>query len=83
MAVVVGVLVVGGRVGNRVWPAVGWMAATLFALAGFRNTAEGSSPIGCLLDCTALLGVVAFGVVMVHVVPRGTPVEPAPSSDEA
>ncbi|WP_324290091.1 DUF4436 family protein [Streptomyces antarcticus] len=32
------------------WPALGWMAATLFALAAFRNTAPGSPPIGCLLD---------------------------------
>jgi hypothetical protein len=33
-----------------VWPAMGWMAATLFALVGFRNAAPGSPPIGALLD---------------------------------
>lgn len=31
------------------------MAATLFALAAFRNTAPGSPPIGCLLDYLAFL----------------------------
>jgi hypothetical protein len=33
-----------------VWPAMGWMAATLFALVGFRNAAPGSPPIGGLID---------------------------------
>ncbi len=33
-----------------VWPAMGWMAATLFALVGFRNAAPGSPPIGALID---------------------------------
>ncbi|MFF0739283.1 DUF4436 domain-containing protein [Streptomyces sp. NPDC004111] len=35
------------------WPALGWMAATLFALAAFRNTAPGAPPIGSLLDYLA------------------------------
>ncbi|MEV7414674.1 DUF4436 family protein [Streptomyces sp. NPDC089919] len=38
-----------------VWPALSWMAATLFALAAFRNTAPGSPPIGCVLDWCAFL----------------------------
>ncbi|WP_405446173.1 DUF4436 family protein [Streptomyces erythrochromogenes] len=38
-----------------VWPALGWMAATLFALSAFRNTAPGSPPIGCVLDWFAFL----------------------------
>ncbi|WP_034482832.1 DUF4436 family protein [Actinomadura oligospora] len=38
-----------------VWPALGWMAATLFALAAFRNTAPGTPPFGCLVDYTAFL----------------------------
>ncbi|MFD7028392.1 DUF4436 family protein [Streptomyces sp. NPDC059917] len=38
-----------------VWPALSWMAATLFALAAFRNTAPGSPPIGCVLDWFAFL----------------------------
>jgi hypothetical protein len=40
---------------GMVWPAFGFMAATLFALAGFRNTAPGSPPIGSLLDYLAFL----------------------------
>ncbi|WP_078966705.1 DUF4436 family protein [Streptomyces sp. WM6378] len=38
-----------------VWPAMAWMAATLFALAGFRNAAPGGPPVGCLLDYAAFL----------------------------
>ncbi|MFJ7208053.1 DUF4436 family protein [Streptomyces sp. NPDC098789] len=38
-----------------VWPALSWMAATLFALAAFRNTAPGTPPIGCVLDWFAFL----------------------------
>ncbi|MEU8436618.1 DUF4436 family protein [Streptomyces sp. NPDC029216] len=38
-----------------VWPALSWMAATLFALSAFRNTAPGSPPIGCVLDWFAFL----------------------------
>ncbi|GGV90268.1 DUF4436 family protein [Streptomyces massasporeus] len=56
-----------------VWPALAWMAATLFALAAFRNTAPGTPPIGCVLDWFAffwaeavvalcLIVVVTFGI---------------------
>ncbi|MGT2531935.1 DUF4436 family protein [Streptomyces nojiriensis] len=38
-----------------VWPALAWMAATLFALSAFRNTAPGSPPIGSVLDWFAFL----------------------------
>ncbi|MFD8756095.1 DUF4436 family protein [Kitasatospora sp. NPDC059577] len=38
-----------GRQG-MVWPSLGWMAATLFALIGMRNAAPGSPPIGSLID---------------------------------
>ncbi|MGW7311986.1 DUF4436 family protein [Streptomyces sp. NPDC054854] len=50
------------------WPALGWMAATLFALAAFRNTAPGAPPIGCLLDYIAFLWaetVIAFCLITV------------------
>ncbi|MEX0171276.1 DUF4436 domain-containing protein [Streptomyces sp. LMG1-1-1.1] len=50
------------------WPALGWMAATLFALAAFRNTAPGAPPIGSLLDYIAFLWaetVIAFCLVTV------------------
>lgn len=52
------------------WPALGWMAATLFALAAFRNTAPGTPPIGSLLDYIAFLWaetVIAFCLVTVVV----------------
>ncbi|MGW5778015.1 DUF4436 family protein [Streptomyces sp. NPDC003863] len=52
------------------WPALGWMAATLFALAAFRNTAPGTPPIGCLMDYIAFLWaetVIAFCLVTVVV----------------
>ena len=39
--------------GGVVWPALGWMAATLFALVGLRNAAPGSPPIGSLIDYVA------------------------------
>ncbi|MFE2284523.1 DUF4436 family protein [Streptomyces sp. NPDC059443] len=38
-----------------VWPALAWMAATLFALSAFRNNAPGTPPIGCVLDWYAFL----------------------------
>ncbi|MER5637980.1 DUF4436 family protein [Kitasatospora sp. NPDC002227] len=42
------------RGGNGlVWPSLGWMAATLFALIGMRNAAPGSPPIGSLMDYVA------------------------------
>ncbi|MFE6067494.1 DUF4436 domain-containing protein [Streptomyces sp. NPDC056525] len=52
------------------WPALGWMAATLFALAAFRNTAPGAPPIGSLLDYLAFFWaetLIAFCVVVVVV----------------
>lgn len=66
------------------WPALGWMAATLFALAAFRNTAPGAPPIGSLLDYLAFFWaetLIAFCVIVVVVravraegpPPRGTP----------
>ncbi|MEU3777732.1 DUF4436 family protein [Streptomyces sp. NPDC032472] len=36
-------------------PAMAWMAATLFALSAFRNTAPGTPPIGCVTDWFAFL----------------------------
>ncbi|WP_316520430.1 DUF4436 family protein [Kitasatospora brasiliensis] len=59
-----------------VWPALGWMAATLFALVGMRNAAPGSPPIGSLLDYAAFFWaelLVAVGLTMVVV--RGARIE--------
>ncbi|MFD9690719.1 DUF4436 family protein [Kitasatospora sp. NPDC059146] len=36
-----------------VWPSLGWMAASLFALIGMRNAAPGAPPIGSLMDYVA------------------------------
>ncbi|MER6299613.1 DUF4436 family protein [Kitasatospora sp. NPDC001539] len=54
-----------------IWPALSWMAATLFALVGMRNAAPGSPPIGSLLDYAAffwaeLLVAVGLTMVVVH-----------------
>ncbi|MEW5629238.1 DUF4436 family protein [Streptomyces hydrogenans] len=54
--------------GGRPGPPLGWMAATLFALAAFRNTAPGAPPIGSLLDYLAFFwaeSLIAFCVVVV------------------
>ncbi|MFI6940341.1 DUF4436 family protein [Streptomyces sp. NPDC050418] len=51
-----------------VWAAMSWMAATLFALAGFRNAAPGTPPFGSLIDYAAFLwaeGVIALCLVAV------------------
>ncbi|GAU65833.1 putative membrane protein CrgA [Streptomyces sp. NBRC 110611] len=60
-------LVVGQRRG-LVWGALGWMAATLFALVGFRNTAPGAPPIGVFMDYAAFFWselIIAVSVVYV------------------
>lgn len=56
------------------WPALSWMAATLFALVAFRNAAPGSPPLGVLYDAISffraealivisLVTVVSYGVI--------------------
>nr|WP_307856704.1 DUF4436 family protein [Catenulispora pinistramenti] len=61
------------------WPALGWMAASLFALAAFRNTAPGNPPIGSVLDYAAFLWAEAIIAVCVIVtVVSGNRVEGAP-----
>ncbi|HEX9336173.1 MAG TPA: DUF4436 family protein [Pseudonocardiaceae bacterium] len=54
-----------------VYPALGWMAATLFALVVVRNAVPGSPPIGSLFDYAAFLWAeaviaVSVGGVSVH-----------------
>lgn len=64
-------VIVRNRLG-LVWPALGWMAATLFALAAFRNTAPGNPPIGNVLDYTAFLWAETIvACSLVYVVVRG------------
>jgi hypothetical protein len=53
-----------------VWPALGWMAATLFALVGFRNAAPGLPPIGSLIDYCAFFwaeAIITLSLVLVIV----------------
>ncbi|WP_406864421.1 DUF4436 family protein [Streptomyces sp. HUAS MG47] len=54
-SVLIGAWYLTTRAKGLVWPALAWMAATLFALAAFRNTAPGTPPIGCVLDWFAFL----------------------------
>lgn len=65
IAVATGAWHVLSRRRGLVWPALGWMAATLFAIAGFRNAAPGSPPIGSLIDYLAFFW--AEGVIAVCV----------------
>lgn len=50
LAVLGSARVITRRREGMVWPAMGWMAATLFALIGMRNAAPGAPPIGSLID---------------------------------
>ncbi|WP_327256240.1 DUF4436 family protein [Streptomyces sp. NBC_01244] len=54
-SVLIGAWYVTTRGEGLVWAALGWMAATLFALSAFRNNAPGTPPIGCVLDWYAFL----------------------------
>jgi Domain of unknown function (DUF4436) len=50
LAVLGGARVLAMRHEGMAWAALGWMAATIFALVGLRNAAPGSPPIGSLID---------------------------------
>ncbi|MER5758240.1 DUF4436 domain-containing protein [Streptomyces sp. NPDC002082] len=66
------------------WPALGWMAATLFALAAFRNTAPGTPPIGCLLDYLAFLWAeILIAFCLITVVVAGIRAEREPPAEGA
>ncbi|MFE6777925.1 DUF4436 family protein [Streptomyces sp. NPDC057702] len=70
LAVLIGAWFLLSRRKGLTWPALGWMAATLFALAAFRNTAPGAPPIGSLLDYMAFLWaetLIAFCIITVAV----------------
>ena len=52
---------------GMVWPAFGWMAATLFALVSVRNAAPGSPAIGSLIDYAAFFwaeGIIAASITV-------------------
>jgi hypothetical protein len=66
LCVLAGAWILVSRRRGLVWPALGWMAATVFALAGLRNVAPGAPPIGCLLDYASFFWseiVTAIGLV--------------------
>ncbi|MGW7434645.1 DUF4436 family protein [Streptomyces sp. NPDC054849] len=54
-SVLIGAWYLTTRGEGLVWAALGWMAATLFALSAFRNNAPGTPPIGCVMDWFASL----------------------------
>ncbi|GAA2824754.1 hypothetical protein GCM10010505_56750 [Kitasatospora aburaviensis] len=67
LAVMAGAEVLHRSRQGMVWPSLGWMAATLFALVGMRNAAPGSPPIGSLIDYVAFFwaeGIIAACLVV-------------------
>lgn len=67
-----------------VWPAMGWMAATLFALVGLRNAAPGNPPIGSLIDYAAFFWAEALiALALVATVVAGVAVETQPKKTSA
>ncbi|MGW6690206.1 DUF4436 family protein [Streptomyces sp. NPDC054961] len=84
-SVLLGAWYVTTRRQGLVWPALAWMAATLFALSAFRNNAPGTPPIGCVLDWFAFLWaetvialcVIAVVVTGVHTALRADDTQPA------
>ncbi|SEM24856.1 DUF4436 family protein [Streptacidiphilus jiangxiensis] len=67
LAVLGGAEVLARKRQGFVWPALGWMAATLFALVGLRNAAPGSPPIGSLMDYVAFFwaeGIIAASLAV-------------------
>ncbi len=67
-----------------VWPALGWMAATLFALVGLRNAAPGSPPIGSLIDYAAFFWAEALiAIALVAAVLAGIAVDTQPKKTSA
>ncbi len=76
LAVAAAAVVIGRNRLGLVWPAMAWMAATLFALAAFRGTAPGNPPIGSIIDYTAFLWAEAIVVCsLTYVVVRGVSLE--------
>lgn len=69
-AVLIGAWYLTSRSKGLVWPALAWMAATLFALSAFRNNAPGMPPIGSAMDWIAFLwaeSIIALCVIAVVV----------------
>lgn len=76
LSVAAAAVIIGRNKLGLTWPAMSWMAATLFALAVFRGTAPGSPPFGCILDYTAFLWAEAIvACSLTYVVVRGVLLE--------
>ncbi|WP_327350338.1 DUF4436 family protein [Streptomyces sp. NBC_01304] len=83
LAVLGGAWVIIDQRRGLVWPALGWMAATLFALAGFRNAAPGNPPIGSLIDYSGFFWAEAIvGTCLVAVVVAGIRTEKQKRTEE-
>jgi Domain of unknown function (DUF4436) len=77
VSVLIGARFLVRRRRGLVWPALGWMAATLFALTAFRNAAPGSPPIGALIDHLAFFWAeVTVAICLVVTVVSGVRSEP-------
>ncbi|MFJ6509877.1 DUF4436 family protein [Streptomyces sp. NPDC091406] len=86
IAVLIGSWFLVTRRKGLTWPALGWMAATLFALAAFRNTAPGMPPIGSLLDYIAFLwaeSLIAFCLITVVVMAMRQEARPSETPEVA
>jgi Domain of unknown function (DUF4436) len=67
LSVLGGAWILVSRRKGMIWPAFGWMAATLFALISVRNAAPGSPPIGSLIDYAAFFwseGIIAASLAV-------------------
>jgi hypothetical protein len=67
LSVLGGAWIMVSRRKGMIWPAFGWMAATLFALISVRNAAPGSPPIGSLIDYAAFFwaeGIIAASLTV-------------------
>jgi hypothetical protein len=67
LSVMMGARMIVRQRAGMIWPALSWMAATLFALVSLRNAAPGSPPIGSLMDYLAFFGaevVIAVSVTL-------------------
>lgn len=75
LAVVGAAFVIVHKQSGLLWPALSWMAATLFALVAFRNAVPGAPPLGVLYDATSFfwaeaLVVISLTTIVVHGVIR-------------
>lgn len=71
LSVVLATFVIVRKKHGLLWPALSWVAATLFALVAFRNAAPGSPPLGVLYDALSFfwaeaLVVISLATIVIH-----------------